>query len=336
MTQISCPAAILKRQSVLEMYGVLSSPADYLLCDWTKLSDEERFLKVLRWALEIQMYFPQTGIQDVKPYNPIIGETFSCSWEHKDGSTSTYVSEQVCHHPPISGCYMENRQHGFSYERTVEPRTTFHGNSIGSTVEGENIFTVVPLDEEYIITPPDVNMRNLMWLSSYLEQNGEMTVECKKTNMTAKLIFEEKNNYGMSGSVFKNNKKIYSLKGNMNKVVQLRDSSTKKTSDFAFYKNNVRTLHPSMKVKKVDEQDENESRRVWHKLTKALYDNNLDIASVEKSIVEEKQRALRKERPNDWSWETHWKPKLFSSKGRKSVNGTPLFVYNQKLTKKDM
>lgn len=33
-----------------------------------------------------------------KPYNPILGETFRCSWEHPDGSYTYYVAEQVrCH-----------------------------------------------------------------------------------------------------------------------------------------------------------------------------------------------------------------------------------------------
>lgn len=40
-----------------------------------------------------------------KPYNPIIGETFHCSWDVNDSETSSsnrliYTAEQVSHHPP--------------------------------------------------------------------------------------------------------------------------------------------------------------------------------------------------------------------------------------------
>jgi hypothetical protein len=30
-----------------------------------------------------------------KPYNPILGETFRCFWEHPNGSKTFYIAEQV-------------------------------------------------------------------------------------------------------------------------------------------------------------------------------------------------------------------------------------------------
>lgn len=44
------------------------------------------------------------------------------------------------------------------------------------------------------------------------------------------------------------------------------------------------------------QQDTNESRRLWSKLTAALKVNNQDVATAEKTKVEEEQRAKRKER----------------------------------------
>lgn len=42
-----------------------------------------------------------------KPYNPILGETFRCKWEHPDNSTSYYVAEQVSFLvlSPLSDCF---------------------------------------------------------------------------------------------------------------------------------------------------------------------------------------------------------------------------------------
>ena len=31
-----------------------------------------------------------------KPYNPILGETFRCYWQHPNGSRTFYIAEQVC------------------------------------------------------------------------------------------------------------------------------------------------------------------------------------------------------------------------------------------------
>ncbi|KAF9197659.1 hypothetical protein CPC16_004471, partial [Podila verticillata] len=44
-----------------------------------------------------------------------------------------------------------------------------------------------------------------------------------------------------------------------------------------------------------EQQEENESRRLWSKLTAALKVNNQDLATIEKSKIEDAQRAKRKE-----------------------------------------
>ena len=53
------------------------------------------------------------GILHSKPYNPILGEVFRCKYIHKDSKT-TFLAEQVCHHPPITAVHMANSQKGFS------------------------------------------------------------------------------------------------------------------------------------------------------------------------------------------------------------------------------
>jgi hypothetical protein len=45
-----------------------------------------------------------------------------------------------------------------------------------------------------------------------------------------------------------------------------------------------------------DQQEPNESRRLWSKLTGALRVNNQDLATLEKCKVEDAQRASTKER----------------------------------------
>lgn len=45
-----------------------------------------------------------------------------------------------------------------------------------------------------------------------------------------------------------------------------------------------------------EEQEANESRRLWRNLTKAIQDKNMDAATEAKSSVEESQRELRRKR----------------------------------------
>jgi len=61
-------------------------------------SVEERMLAVVEWYLTSLHIGRDTSIAK-KPYNPIIGETFHCSWKVRDDIVR-YTAEQVSHHPP--------------------------------------------------------------------------------------------------------------------------------------------------------------------------------------------------------------------------------------------
>ena len=51
----------------------------------------------------------QAGIlhqRQLKPLNPVLGETFNCYWENiSDDCSAYYISEQVSHHPPKSSYF---------------------------------------------------------------------------------------------------------------------------------------------------------------------------------------------------------------------------------------
>ena len=50
--------------------------------------------KIVKWYLS-GFYKKPKGLK--KPYNPILGETFRCYWEHPNGSKSYYIAEQGMH-----------------------------------------------------------------------------------------------------------------------------------------------------------------------------------------------------------------------------------------------
>ena len=47
---------------------------------------------IVKWYLS-GFYKKPKGLK--KPYNPILGETFRCYWEHPNGSKTFYIAEQV-------------------------------------------------------------------------------------------------------------------------------------------------------------------------------------------------------------------------------------------------
>ena len=55
-------------------------------------------------------------------------------------------------------------------------------------------------------------------------------------------------------------------------------------------------------------QKDNESRKLWDNLTKAIKQNDVQLAAIEKDKLETNQRNIRKEREKLGEV---WKPKLF-------------------------
>lgn len=51
-----------------------------------------RMKGVVKWYLSGFYKKPQ-GLK--KPYNPLLGETFRCYWQHPNGSRTFYIAEQV-------------------------------------------------------------------------------------------------------------------------------------------------------------------------------------------------------------------------------------------------
>ena len=93
-----------------------------------------RMKTIVQWYLS-GFYKKPKGLK--KPYNPIIGETFRCYWDHNsNGSKTFYLAEQVSHHPPISSFYVTNRQDGFMVSGTILAKSKFYGNSTSAILDG--------------------------------------------------------------------------------------------------------------------------------------------------------------------------------------------------------
>lgn len=152
LTRVTIPAFFLEPRSLLERMADTMMHPDLMLNVSDMEDPLERFKSVVRWYLSGWHYktvcrgfvsvaselflclrtfnypchislFLQVGVK--KPYNPIIGETFACFWDHEDGSRSQYFAEQVLHRPPISAIYFENRQHNMSASAHIWTKSQF-------------------------------------------------------------------------------------------------------------------------------------------------------------------------------------------------------------------
>ncbi|KAK2090203.1 hypothetical protein P7K49_031459 [Saguinus oedipus] len=157
------PTFILEKRSLLEMYADFMAHPDLLLAITAGATPEERVICFVEYYLTA-FHEGRKGALAKKPYNPIIGETFHCSWEvpkdkvkpkrtapHSPASCCEhptaddpsksyklrFVAEQVSHHPPISCFYCECKEKRLCVNTHVWTKSKFMGMSVGVSMIGE-------------------------------------------------------------------------------------------------------------------------------------------------------------------------------------------------------
>ena len=164
------PTFILEKRSLLEMYADFMSHPDIFVAVTDGNSPEERMVRFVEYYLT-SFHEGRKGAIAKKPYNPIIGETFHCSWRvprnreaQQDSPTAQgcppaqdcpparesptqgcppdcyqvrFTAEQVSHHPPVSGFYAECQERRMCVNTHVWTKSKFMGMSIGVTMIGE-------------------------------------------------------------------------------------------------------------------------------------------------------------------------------------------------------
>nr|CAG4716913.1 unnamed protein product [Naegleria fowleri] len=311
--RISLPSALLAPISMLEYISYFIRPQSYILSAHKAFDPEQRFVSVLKWWLSNTSHTPRGGIMQAKPYNPVIGEVFACKWIHKDPSSgeiskTEFITEQVSHHPPMASGVLLNRKSNLLLNAMIKPKSKFHGNSASIVLDGSITmrFLNQPESEIYDIVFPWVVAKGLIWGTQCIEINEDLKITCAGTGYSAKIQFKADNE--IKGSIKKDGNRIYKVRGNITGEVRIRSVKTKKESVFFDAKD---LEHAPWFVKKVANQKSNESRRVWHKVTKALADGEFEEANVQKNLIEEKQRGLRKKREESGQ---AWKQDLFKLK----------------------
>ncbi|KAL0476426.1 oxysterol-binding protein-related protein [Acrasis kona] len=291
LTSVTCPSFILRHQSQLEVQARVSEPVEPLFKLRSTTDPKQRMLLVTEWAIRTISALPQRGFENLKPYNPILGELFSCKWEHEDGSTTKLQAEQVSHHPPVSATRLINREHGFWFDSTQQIHVYFRGNYIESDLSGVHELTINYNDkvEKYTIKYPIVYARGLIFGDAMVELGGTLNIKCEQNGTSTEIKFKSGNRG--EGYVYLEGKKAYKLTGCVLEAVTVKEYSSGQETNFEPM--NLKTS--TMQITKLSEQMKNESRRVWHPVTFALLDDDLESASRFKNDIEEAQRQKAKE-----------------------------------------
>ncbi|CAL8390569.1 unnamed protein product [Boreogadus saida] len=221
LPQVVLPTFILEKRSLLEMYADFMSHPDLFLAVADGASPEDRMVRFVEYYLT-SFHEGRRGAVAKKPYNPIIGETFQCSWRvprrpdtppepastapgpasmapppPPPGSTHQvrFVAEQVSHHPPVSGFYAECPEKRVCVNTHVWTKSKFMGMSIGVSMVGEGCLSLLDHEEDYTFTLPCAYARSILTVP-WVELGGKVIVTCAKSGYSAVITFHTKPFYG--------------------------------------------------------------------------------------------------------------------------------------------
>ncbi|XP_053103167.1 oxysterol-binding protein-related protein 11 isoform X2 [Hemicordylus capensis] len=346
LTRVVLPTFILEKRSLLEMYADFMSHPDLFIAISNGSTPEERMIRFVEYYLT-SFHEGRKGAIAKKPYNPIIGETFHCSWKmpksqvpsdtnsnssshslseqvtvseesqgqvESDCYTVRFVAEQVSHHPPVSGFYAECVERKMCVNAHVWTKSKFLGMSIGVTMVGEGILSLLEHGEEYTFSLPCAYARSILTVP-WVELGGKVNVNCAKTGYSASITFHTKPFYGgklhrVTGEVKQNatSTVVCRVQGEWNSILEFTYSNGETK-----YMDLTKLSVTRKQVRPLEKQGLFESRKLWQHVSEALREGDIDKATEHKRALEERQRneeRLRAETDTPWHTKYFMKDKL--------------------------
>lgn len=340
LTKVVLPTFILERRSLLEMYADFFAHPDLFVSISDQKDPRERMVQVVKWYLSA-FHAGRKGSVAKKPYNPILGEIFQCHWTLPNDTEEnaelvsegpvpwvskncvTFVAEQVSHHPPISAFYAECFNKKIQFNAHIWTKSKFLGMSIGVHNIGQGCVSCLDYDEHYILTFPNGYGRSILTVP-WVELGGECNINCSKTGYSATIIFHTKPFYGgkkhrITAEIFSpNDKKSFcSIEGEWNGIMYAKYA----TGENTVFVDTKKLPIIKKKVRKLEDQNEYESRSLWKDVTFNLKIRDIDAATEAKHRLEERQRAEARDRKEK---EIQWETRLFHEDGECWVYDEPL------------
>uniref|UniRef100_A0A8C7YR12 Oxysterol binding protein-like 9 n=1 Tax=Oryzias sinensis TaxID=183150 RepID=A0A8C7YR12_9TELE len=202
-------------------------------------------------------------------------------------------------------------------------KSKFLGMSIGVHNIGQGCVSCLEHDEHYILTFPNGYGRSILTVP-WVELGGECNISCSKSGYSANIVFHTKPFYGgkkhrITADIFApNDKKSFcSIEGEWNGVMYAKWATGENTAFIDTKKIGI----VKKKVRKLEDQLDYESRRLWRDVTVNLKLKDIDAATDAKHRLEEKQRAEARERKEK---EQQWETRLFHEDGECWVYDEPL------------
>lgn len=285
-----------------------------------------RMLAVLKWFIctmksQYSTRSEETG-SEKKPLNPFLGELFCGKWKNDNNSEygeTALLSEQVSHHPPMTGYTLFNdknniRLHGYNHIKTSISKTlTLNVKQYGHAL------LHVGDEETYLITLPPLHVEGILVASPFAELDGRTFIQ-SSTGLLCAIEFSgrgyfsgKKNSF--KARIFKNaedfkdkTKASYTIQGQWSKTSMITKHITEvEDNEPTLFYDAQREKVEHLLVKPIEEQHPLESRNAWKDVANAIVSGDMSAIANTKTLLEEKQRAMRKEEEEKGIiWQSRW------------------------------
>ncbi|KAJ3218454.1 hypothetical protein HDU67_005550 [Dinochytrium kinnereticum] len=244
------------------------------------------------------------------------------------------LTEQILHHPPVSAFYYKCEEKGVVARGVDHVSAKFTGTSIKVGAGDHNAGIYVMLEqrdgEEYNMTYPWASING--WLSGrpYITVSETTVVTCPKTKLKCVLLYKDEPyftapRFAVEGKIFRYDPAADALKSEKErreseKLNKIPDSAVvatiwgawngkiyAKMGPHSLSKQSVSTekqllldistsVAADKMVRPLDEQEPNESRRLWADVTAAIETKDFNAATRLKRAIEDEQRKIAGDR----------------------------------------
>jgi hypothetical protein len=295
------PLSMLQRQCEQFQYSYLLSQASSLSDQYLRLAHIAGFI-VSSISLNINRI--------LKPFNPILGETF----EFIDNQLKyRFFAEQVSHNPPISAYIAESEEFVVYGDTRCKNKFKLLKGALELTFNSKTNLLFKNLNENYTYNKPTVYLKGLIMGSIRYDFTEIVTIENQENkNIKATIDFFEEGRKSkplgyFEGKILDGNKTVYLIKGNWNSNLYITDPDgnnkqeiwTIKNDPFITNKDTINNYLISEYACNLNYLPESGDLKSCLPPTdsrlrpdqKALELRNLDLATSEKVRIENMQRA---------------------------------------------
>ncbi|CAA2950482.1 oxysterol-binding protein-related protein 4B-like [Olea europaea var. sylvestris] len=308
LIRLQLPPLFNLPKSQLQCYGesVYCTKTDMLSKCNNGETPLDRFISVIAWSISTT----RPLIFGVAPYNPILGET-----HHVSRGTLNVLLEQVSHHPPVTALHATDEKENIEMIWCHSPIPKFYGTHIETEVHGKRQLNLLDKNETYVMNSPKLVIRFLPVPG--VEWLGNVTIQCKETGLEAEICYEGNSFFprrsmhrSIKGKIFlsSSSQTLYKINGHWDSTVTIKDVSSERVT--IIY--NAKEAISGLKTPIVKDQKgilPSESTVIWAEVSQAILQKCWEKAKEAKSVVEEKQRELAKERKLK---DENWVPKHFT------------------------